>query len=214
MQRKQLKNAKITLSILFTLAGLCLIFYSYFAGIKSNLFNYKNIKLMEQQVLITESLDEVSDVDLEGLYVDPEDSLAADKVNNYIGYLEVPDVGIKRGFVSLDSKYNSVSYNVMLIKGSTMPDVKNGNLILAAHRGNSSVSFFDKLYKLVDGAYAYVNYQGKVYKYQLKNRYYENKDGILTIKRNAEASTLTLITCTRNDKTTQTVFIFELVSVD
>ena len=214
MQRKQLKNAKITLSILFTLLGVCLIFYSYFASIKSNLFNYKNIKLMEQQVLITEALDEVDDTDLEGLYVDPEDNFGADKVDNYIGYLEVPDVDIKRGFVSLNSKYNSVSYNVMLIEGSTMPDVKNGNLILAAHRGNSAVSFFDKLYLLADGAYAYVTYQGKVYTYQLKNRYYENKDGHLTITRNGDVSVLTLITCTRDDKTTQTVFIFELVSVN
>ena len=61
--------------------------------------------------------------------------------------ITMPSVKIKRGFVSPDSKYNSVGYNVMVIKGSKMPDVKNGNLILAAHRGNSSVSFFDKLYK-------------------------------------------------------------------
>ena len=214
MQRKQLKNAKITLSILFTFIGICLIFYSYFAGIKSNLFNYKNIKLMEQQILITEELGEITDDDLEGIYVDPSDTFSADRVDSYIGYLEVPDVGIKRGFVSLDSKYNSVGYNVMLIEGSTMPNVKNGNLILAAHRGNSAVSFFDKLYQLTDDAYAYVTYQGKVYAYQLKSRYYENKDGSLTITRNADVSTLTLITCTRNDKTTQTIFIFELVSVD
>lgn len=214
MQRKQLKNAKITLSILFTLTGLCLIFYSYFAGVKSNLFNYKNIKLLEQQVLITEALMEVSEADLEGIYVDPEDMIGANNPDSYIGYLEVPDVGIKRGFVSLDSKYNSISYNIMLVKGSTMPDKKNGNLIFAAHRGSSSVSFFDKLYKLTDGAHAYVTYKGKVYDYQLKAKYYEKKDGILTIRRNADVSSLTLITCTRNDKTTQTVFVFELVSVN
>lgn len=214
MQRKQLKNAKITLSILFTLLGICLLFYSYFAGIKSNLFNYKNIKLMEQQVLITEELGEINQSDLEGMYVDQEDMFGTDKVDSYIGYLEVPDVGIKRGFVSLNSKYNSVGYNVMLIEGSTMPDVKNGNLILAAHRGNSAVSFFDKLYQLNDGAKATITYQGKVYTYQLKNRYYEKKDGELTIKRNGEVNTLTLITCTRDDKTTQTIFIFELVSVN
>lgn len=214
MQRKQSKNAKITLSILFTFIGISLILYTYFAGIKSNLFNHQNIRLLEQQVLITELLDEVSEEDLDSLIVDPEDRIGADSIDNYIGYLEVPDVNIKRGFVSLGSKYNSVGYNVMLIEGSTMPDVKNGNLILAAHRGNSSVSFFDKLYKLTDGAYAYVTYNGKRYAYQLKTRYYEEKDGVLTIKRNADATTLTLITCTRDDKTTQTVFIFELVSVE
>lgn len=213
MLKRLSKNAKITLSILFVFIGLCLIFYSYFAGVKANVFNYQNIRLLEQQVTISEPIEELNG-EIANFEVDPSDISTSDSKDNYIGYLEVPDVNIKRGFVSLDSKYNSVGYNVMLIEGSTMPDVKNGNLILAAHRGNSSVSFFDKLYKLNDGAYAYITYNGKTYTYQLKNRYYEPKDGNLTIKRNGDVNTLTLITCTRNDKTTQTIFIFELVSVN
>lgn len=213
MQREQLKNAKILLSILFTLIGLMMIFSNYFSGIKSNLFNNKNIALLEQQVLITESLEELDNDDLNNTVVDLEDMVGADRVDAYIGYLSVPDVDIKRGFVDINSKYNSVGYNVMVIEGSDMPNVENGNLILAAHRGNSSVSFFDKLYKLSDNAKAYITFQGKVYTYELKNRYLEPKDGELTIRRNADVNTLTLITCTRNDKTTQTVFIFELVEV-
>ena len=213
MQREQLKNAKILLSILFTLIGLIMIFYSYFAGVKNNVFNKKNIELLEQQVLITESIDEVNEEDFDNTTVDLEDMVDADRVDAYIGYLSVPDVDIKRGFVNINSKYNSVGYNVMLIEGSKMPDQDKGNLILAAHRGNSSVSFFDKLYKLKDNARAYITYQGKVYEYELRNSYLEPKDGELTIRRNPNVNTLTLINCTRNDKTTQTIFIFELVSV-
>lgn len=213
MQREQLKNAKLLLSILFTLIGLVMIFSNYFSGIKSNLFNKKNLDLYEQQVLITEDLGEINEEDLENTVVDLDDRVGPDRVDAYIGYLNVPDVNIKRGFVDINSKYNSVGYNVMVIEGSSMPDVTNGNLILAAHRGNSSVSFFDKLYKLEDNAKAYITFQGKVYEYELKNRYLEPKDGELTIVRNAEVNTLTLITCTRDDKTTQTVFIFELISV-
>lgn len=213
MQREQLKNAKILLSILFTLIGLFMIFYSYFAGVKNNVFNKKNIELLEQQVLITESIDEVNEEDFDNTTVDLEDMVDADRVDAYIGYLSVPDVDIKRGFVNINSKYNSVGYNVMLIEGSKMPDQDKGNLILAAHRGNSSVSFFDKLYKLKDNAKAYITYQGKVYEYEFRNSYLEPKDGELTIRRNPNVNTLTLITCTRNDKTTQTIFIFELVSV-
>ena len=130
---------------------------------------------------------------------------------NYIGYLDIPKINLKRGFVSLNSKYNSISYNVMLIKGSSMPDVKNGNLILAAHRGNSSVSFFDKLYKLNLGDEANVTYNDKIYTYKLVNTYLEAKDGTIAIYRDENKTTLTLITCTRGDKKTQTVFIFELV---
>ena len=109
---------------------------------------------------------------------------------------------------------NSVNYNVMLIEGSEMPDVENGNLILAAHRGNSSVSFFDKLYKLKMGAEATVTYQNKNYTYNLVESYTVPKTGKVTIRRNGEVNTLTLITCTRNDKKTQTVFIFELSNIE
>lgn len=212
MLKRLSKNAKITLSILLILLGVGLILFNYFESIKHNVFNYQNIRLMEQQIRIEEELEEIIVPDIvneEPTTTKVED----DKLDNYIGYLSVPDANIKRGFVSLDSKYNSVKYNVMLIEGSTMPDVEKGNLILAAHRGNSSVSFFDKLLNVSIGSYAYVTYNNRVYKYELKNTYDEPKDGMLTIKRNADASCLTLITCNKKDKKTQKIFNYELVSV-
>lgn len=208
------KNAKITLSILFIFAGIGLISYTYFDSIKSNVYNEMNIRYLEQQIVLSEPLEEIVVETPTTEIVTTTTKVTVDSRDNYIGYLEVPDVNIKRGFVSLDSKYNSVGYNVMLIEGSTMPDVKNGNLILAAHRGNSSVSFFNDLYKLDRRDKAIVTYNGKKYTYELVTSYEESKDGVLTIKRNADASTLTLITCTRKNKKTQTVFIFELVSVN
>ena len=212
MLKRLSKNAKITLSILLILLGVGLILFNYFESIKHNVFNYQNIRLMEQQIRIEEELEEIIVPDIvneEPTTTKVED----DKLDNYIGYLSVPDANIKRGFVSLDSKYNSVKYNVMLIEGATMPDVEKGNLILAAHRGNSSVSFFDKLLNVSIGSYAYVTYNNRVYKYELKNTYDEPKDGMLTIKRNADASCLTLITCNKTDKKTQKIFNYELVSV-
>ena len=210
MLRKLSKNAKITLSILLIILGIGLISFNYFDSIKHNVFNYQNIRLLEQQISLEEELEEiiVPDIITETMTT----QVVVDSKDNYIGYLEVPDVNIKRGFVSINSKYNSVKYNVMVIEGSTMPDVENGNLILAAHRGNSSVSFFDKLYKVKIGSYAYVTYNNNVYKYELKNTYDEPKDGMLTIRRNADASCLTLITCNR-DRKTQKIFNYELVSV-
>lgn len=213
MLEKYHKNAKITLSILFIFAGIGLLTYTYFDSIKSNVYNEMNIRYLEQQIVLTEPLEEIVVPEVTTEVVTTTTKVTQDKRDNYIGYLEVPKVNIKRGFVSLDSKYNSVGYNVMLIEGSTMPDVKNGNLILAAHRGNSSVSFFNDLYKLNRRDKATVTYNGKKYTYELVSSYEEKKDGELTIRRNRDASTLTLITCTRKNKKTQTVFIFELVSV-
>ena len=213
MQRKLSKNAKITLSVLFIFLGFIFISYTYFDGIKSNVFNDKNIKLLEQSIVLEETIEEITSNEEITTKVE-EPSEKEDAKDNYIGYLTVPDVNIKRGFVSLDSKYNSVGYNVMLIKGSSMPDVKNGNLILAAHRGNSSVSYFDKLYKLEMNAEASVSYNNKIYTYKLVNKYEVPKVGTIKVKRNGEINTLTLITCTRNNKKTQTVFIFELSNIE
>lgn len=203
MLRKLSKNAKITLGVLLLFLGVVCLTYTYFKSIKTNLFNEKNLRYFEQ-VDIEETIEEVEETI-------SEETTKPIIEYNYIGYLEIEKINLKRGFVSLNSKYNSVSYNIMLIKGSSMPDVKNGNLILAAHRGNSFVSFFDKLYKLNLGDEAKITYNNKVYTYRLVNTYLEEKDGRLAIYRNENKNTLTLITCTRNDKKTQTVFIFELV---
>lgn len=204
MLEKLSKNAKVTLGILLLFLGISCLLFTYFKTIKSNIFNEKNLKYFEE-VDIAETIEEVVDETV------PEETTIPVINYNYIGYLDIPKINLKRGFVSLNSKYNSISYNVMLIKGSSMPDVKNGNLILAAHRGNSSVSFFDKLYKLNLGDEANVTYNDKVYTYKLVNTYLEAKDGTIAIYRDENKTTLTLITCTRGDKKTQTVFIFELV---
>lgn len=204
MLEKLSKNAKVTLGILLLFLGISCLLFTYFKTIKSNIFNEKNLKYFEE-VDIAETIEEVGDETV------PEETTTPVINYNYIGYLDIPKINLKRGFVSLNSKYNSISYNVMLIKGSSMPDVKNGNLILAAHRGNSSVSFFDKLYKLNLGDEANVTYNDKIYTYKLVNTYLEAKDGTIAIYRDENKTTLTLITCTRGDKKTQTVFIFELV---
>ena len=204
MLEKLSKNAKVTLGILLLFLGISCLLFTYFKTIKSNIFNEKNLKYFEE-VDIAETIEEVVDETV------PEETTTPVINYNYIGYLDIPKINLKRGFVSLNSKYNSISYNVMLIKGSSMPYVKNGNLILAAHRGNSSVSFFDKLYKLNLGDEANVTYNDKIYTYKLVNTYLEAKDGTIAIYRDENKTTLTLITCTRGDKKTQTVFIFELV---
>ena len=106
--------------------------------------------------------------------------------------------------------YN-ISYNVTVVGGSTMPDVNNGNLILMAHSGDAYISYFAFLYKLSIGNDAYVTYGSNKYRYKLVNIYNVPKNGTITISRNISKTTLTLITCTKNSDTEQTVYIFEMV---
>ena len=131
--------------------------------------------------------------------------------SKYLGVLEIPRISLKRGFYDVDSKYNDIQYNVSVVRGSTMPDVEKGNLILMAHSGDAYISFFAYLYKLKLGNDIYVTYNGQKYHYKLVNIYDVPKNGSVSIVRNYDATTLTLITCTKDNSTSQTVYIAELV---
>ena len=131
--------------------------------------------------------------------------------DKYYGVLEIPRISLKRGFYNLDSKYNNIEYNVAMVEGSTMPDVVNGNLILMAHSGTAYIAYFEYLYMLNIGDYAYVTYNGVKYKYRFVNSYQVEKNGNVEIIRNYDKTPLTLITCTNDNDSSQTVYIAELV---
>ena len=131
---------------------------------------------------------------------------------NYIGVLEIPKINIKRGFLNINDKGNNVNKNLQVIKGSDMPDVKNGNLIIAAHSGNSYISYFKNLYKLSNEDVAYVYFNNINYTYKVAGKYDVEKTGKVVIHRDNKKNTLTLITCSQTDKSKQIVYILELES--
>ena len=65
--------------------------------------------------------------------------------SKYLGVLEIPKIGLKRGFYNVGNRYNNIEYNVTMVSGSTLPDVVNGNLILMAHSGDAYISYFEYL---------------------------------------------------------------------
>ena len=131
----------------------------------------------------------------------------------YIGVLKIKKVNLNRGFYDKKSKLNKVSKNIQVLDESDMPDIEFGNVILAAHSGNSSVSFFKNLSKLKINDYAFIYYKNKEYKYSLKRIYEIEKNGTAIIKRDINKNTLTLITCKSKTKK-QIVFIFELEKIE
>ena len=126
---------------------------------------------------------------------------------DYIAVLEIPSINLKRGLVDPSSKYNNVNYNIQIINKSTMPDVVNGNLVLAGHNGASYVSFFRNLDKLNINDKIYIYYGGYKYEYSLSKIYDTPKDGNVEVHRDNSKTTITLITCKKNTKYTQVVYI-------
>lgn len=119
---------------------------------------------------------------------------------NYIAVLEIPTINLKRGLVSKTDKNNNVNKNIKILKESDMPDVENGNFILAGHSGNSRVSFFKNLNKVKENDLIFIYYKSIKYTYKVVHTHLEVRDGDIEIVRNKNKSSLTLTTCSQEKK--------------
>ena len=108
------------------------------------------------------------------------------------------------------SYYNNVNRNILVLNESDMPDKDKGNVILAGHSGSGRTAYFKNLHKLERDDEVSIFYNGSEYKYKVVNQYDIEKTGTANIVRNAEKSTLTLITC-RHNTNKQIIYICELV---
>ena len=134
--------------------------------------------------------------------------------NNYIGILTIDKINLSQGFYDKDNPDNNVSKNLTFLEPTNYPDEKNGNVILVAHSGTTHIAYFKDLYQLEVGDIAQIRYKGKTYTYLIENIYNEEKDGDVTIYRDKARNTLTMITCTKNDNTKQTIYISYLQNVE
>lgn len=127
--------------------------------------------------------------------------------DQYIGILSIPKINLKRGFYSKQSSLNTLSKNIYYLKESIPLEEENSMIILAAHRGSSKVAFFNELEHLSIGDEIFLDYQNKKYTYILTEIYDELKDGHLNIYRDETLDSLVLITCNKNKKKYQTIYV-------
>ena len=135
------------------------------------------------------------------------------KIIDYIACLTIPKINLIQGLVDKNSEFNHVDKNIQIIKESNMPDIENGNLILASHSGNSNVSYFKDLDKLIINDSIYIEYNNSQYEYKIVHYYTVEKTGLVDIIRNENKNTLTLITCVENTNK-QLVVISELSKIN
>lgn len=199
---------------LLTLIGGFFLFYNYVQSKKIMAYDYmanvfyngtEIVEVSEENPVVEQSQPESQPV---------EEQPQEEVTNEYIGYLTIPKINLTKGFLDQRSTENDVEKNILVVSGSNYPDKEKGNLILAGHSGTGWKAFFNDLYKLQINDTAYITYKNKKYIYVIVNIYTQPKIGKIAIYRNYDKTTLTLITCTNNDSTTQTVYIGELVNVE
>lgn len=214
----------LTIGTLLIIISICLVSYDRIELLKNSVFDevellkYRESNDDENSFVDDNTYDEtdtenIDDVEIEEIEEEVEITKEEKKKieKEYIGYLEIKKVNLKQGLVSKGSYYNNVNRNIQIIKTSDYPDKEKGNTILAAHSGNSSISYFKNLYKLVKGDTAKIYYKNYIYAYKIVDIYRVPKTGSVRINRDTNKTCLTLITCTRGSKTEQTVYILELV---
>lgn len=194
----------VTLSIILVIIGLLLISSDYLKSKKEKAYEKVRISLMTEEEDNTPQIVEEEPKQEEPVEVLP---------NGYLGILTIEKIDLQQGFFDRDNPGNNVDNNITFLDPTNYPDEKNGNVLLVAHSGSSSIAYFKNLYQLEIGDTASIRYKGKTYTYKIENIYTEIKDGTVTIYRDTTRSSLTMITCTKDDNTRQTIYISYLESV-
>lgn len=211
-EEKIKKRNGIIITLLFILGfiGIGLLSYDFILGKIRQTYESMNLKLNKEETPkeINKNTTEENKINQK---IENENENKQVIKMEYIAYLKIPKIGLTQGLVSKNSKYNNVDMNIQVINPSDYPNVNNGNLILAAHSGTSYIAYFKNLYQLEKEDDVTVIYNDKDYNYKISNIYTVPKNGNVPIYRDTNRTTITLITCTKNDETTQTVYIGYLI---
>ncbi len=210
---KQKYNLKyhVAAGVILIIGGTLALLSDYIKEKRDVVFSEMNLAL--SLPVLTE---EVGEEEINNSAVLDEEKPVFDESNTYeeyLGVIDIPKIGLYRGFYRKESSLNNVKFNLYVHPTSDYPDVQNGNLIIAGHSGNYNNSYFGNLYQLVIGDTVTIHYNNANYAYQIVDIYNEKKTGTVRIFRNKEKSVLTLITCTKDDESHQTIYIAELISI-
>ena len=218
MEKKSLKQ-KIFFSLLLIVIGFSLLMNDYVVEKREQVFSQTNLEL--SALLEEEKKEEEKNTTIEAKEPESEtkvetnsSSTNQESYETYVGILEIPKINFSKGFYAKTSSLNNVKFNIKILDSSSYPNESKGNTIIIGHSGNYSNSYFGELYQLALGDTASIRYENRKYTYKIVNIYTDTKDGTVTIYRDETKTCLTLITCTKDDETKQTIYILELESVE
>ena len=158
----------------------------------------------KEKTIIKQSIENEKDI-LKNLTANKEEELLI---------IEIEKIKLKQPVYKVESAANTVDKNVAIMKESSMPNIKFGNLILGAHSGNGPIAYFNNLIELNKNDEINITYANKTYTYLIANIYDDIKDNKVTIRRDLGRTALTLFTCKNNDSNKYLVIIAYLKETD
>lgn len=218
MKNNNLKY-QIAAGVILIIGGTLVLLSDYIKEKRNVVFSEMNLALSSiSNENNNEVVIEVEEEQVPALNDNQEENNSKEETNytyeEYLGIIDIPKINLYKGFYNKNSSLNNVKFNLYVLKESTYPDIDKGNLIIAGHSGNYNNSYFGNLYQLVTGDDIIIHYNNSKYIYKIVNIYNEKKTGSVRIFRNKEKTTLTLITCTKDDNYHQTIYIAELIGIE
>lgn len=163
----------------------------------------------KEEYQVTSFLQQQRDIDSQDKK--EEDSKQDNQNFDYVAVLEIPSINFEHGFYDLGSKNNTVDVGLEVIKGSSLPDKENSQLVIAGHSGSGRLALFEKLDKVKKGNKINIYYDGYKYIYTMIDSQVNKKNGKITVETDINSTTLILTTCNpSNDKKEQLTLIAEL----
>lgn len=211
---------QIAAGVILIIGGTLVLLTDYIKEKRDVVFSEMNLALSSisnENISIDNSVLDVendNESDNEQIQNNNDDDETSYTYEEYLGIIDIAKINLYKGFYNKNSALNNVKFNLYVLPESSYPDIDKGNLIIAGHSGNYNNSYFANLYHLVIDDTIEIHYNDLKYIYQIVNIYYEKKTGSVRIFRNKEKTTLTLITCTKDDSEHQTIYIAELIGVE
>ena len=148
---------QIAAGVILIIGGTLALLSDYIKIKRDVVFSEMNLVLsnMSSENINTEELDNQIEEEIEE--EKEEDNTVEDEVvsdtnytyEEYLGIIDIPKIGLYRGFYDKKSNLNNVKFNLYVLPESNYPDTQKGNLMIAGHSGNYNNSYFANLYQLV-----------------------------------------------------------------
>ena len=183
-----MKKVRIVVGLFLICLGLCLFLSNKI--LNSNLSKDEDIKL-------DNTLGEM----ISYKYVDSS--------NKYHSILSIPKIKLKRGIYDIGDINNNIDSNILIDKNSVYPNNYPSNVILIAHSGIGRPAYFNRLKELDEDSIVEYYYEHTKYVYKIDHYYYVEKDGKVNLDYDRSKKTITLITCSDDNK--QLVYVGYLI---
>lgn len=127
--------------------------------------------------------------------------------NLTLAQLIVPKIDIKMNIYDYTSELNNVDKNIYL---ASFNKIGSGAIVLASHSGNSPISYFKNLNKLIINDSVFIEDDENIYEYSVDKIYKISKNGKFTY--NNFNNMIYLVTCDQSNKKKQLVVQASLVN--